>query len=855
MTTIKLSLDDDLRRFAWQHGPDFDALATLISDTYPQVLDSHQIKYVDDEGDLVTLTNNSEFEEALRSCAGGTILRLHLIKTKVKPQPLPRKNNERVVHHGVQCDGCGQFPLIGIRYKSTDTHDFDLCSGCFYKSSNPNFVEISAPKHQPATFGSFTPAVPLGAFAAALGARQSQASQPPCRPKWSCRGNSKNAGCKAGPCGSTASLQARFVQDVSIFDGTEMSAGTSFTKIWRLRNEGSQPWPVGTVLLKVGGDDLGSSNTRVVSCQPLRPGQELEVSMDMAAPDALGRYTSYFRLAVPTGFGEFKKFGQRLWCNIQVVDMTKQPTVQPTESVAQSSSTAQHAEASEATPSSSTQGPAQCVSEVLQLLSPGHPGYQLLEELLNRGSATLEAVAVVAACIQDDSQQVSLRDALTTLHARSVETHGAVMAVLDCGVAPGVPQWLRDGMGRVQQLLEEGPESSRFERYALELSVSSGPMLGLWQPMLQPALLQLFLPQLLASLQACDGDNALPSALHDWAAVLSPLFNGTDSHSQGSPTVSSAGSPKEKQRKGVATVSSSAATKHASLDNAVTPDGGGKYVYNSEVGAWMPEGMTAQQWLAGEESKRQEEEQAAANVPPPPPMAAMGAPPAGDATPTVKVVREEQELANMSVKQLRDLVQRAGLQHEDCVEKHELLALARHATQMAEATEPDQMQEQASEASSFEEVLAPDDHLELATLDDATDLAAEGQPKVPGEEPKAEQISGQESTVGTRDTPQPPLQPEQQSLTLRQETKQQLLSMGFEDSQLLEEVLLRNQGHGSDELGPIAGCLNDLNQLNEWEPLLQDLQEMGFEDQETNRVLLLRNAGNLKKVVHQLVKG
>lgn len=53
-------------------------------------------------------------------------------------------------------------------------------------------------------------------------------------------------------------LDSRFVEDVTIMDGTEMAPGTRFTKIWRLRNSGKIPWAPQTKLIHVGGDELGS---------------------------------------------------------------------------------------------------------------------------------------------------------------------------------------------------------------------------------------------------------------------------------------------------------------------------------------------------------------------------------------------------------------------------------------------------------------------------------------------------------------------------------------------------------------------------------------------------------------------
>jgi next-to-BRCA1 protein 1 len=117
-------------------------------------------------------------------------------------------------------------------------------------------------------------------------------------------------------------LDARFVQDVTIFDGTEFGPGTEFTKIWRLRNSGSCAWPKLTQLVHVGGDSLG---TTAAVCLPLpeeglAPDAEAEVSVDLVAPAKPGRYVSHWRLMSPTG----QKFGHRVWVLIQVVPSDEQ---------------------------------------------------------------------------------------------------------------------------------------------------------------------------------------------------------------------------------------------------------------------------------------------------------------------------------------------------------------------------------------------------------------------------------------------------------------------------------------------------------------------------------------------------
>ena len=38
--------------------------------------------------------------------------------------------NDKIIHFGVRCDGCGKFPIIGIRYKCGVCPNFDYCEDC-----------------------------------------------------------------------------------------------------------------------------------------------------------------------------------------------------------------------------------------------------------------------------------------------------------------------------------------------------------------------------------------------------------------------------------------------------------------------------------------------------------------------------------------------------------------------------------------------------------------------------------------------------------------------------------------------------------------------------------------------------
>src|SRR5689334_23842855 len=49
-------------------------------------------------------------------------------------------------------------------------------------------------------------------------------------------------------------LNLRWIEDVTIPDGTQMKANEAFTKTWLVQNTGSCAWPPGFAFMHVGGD-------------------------------------------------------------------------------------------------------------------------------------------------------------------------------------------------------------------------------------------------------------------------------------------------------------------------------------------------------------------------------------------------------------------------------------------------------------------------------------------------------------------------------------------------------------------------------------------------------------------------
>ncbi|MBN1249586.1 MAG: hypothetical protein JXC32_18130 [Anaerolineae bacterium] len=89
-------------------------------------------------------------------------------------------------------------------------------------------------------------------------------------------------------------LKAGFVADVSVPDNTRFEKGEDFTKTWRLVNNGDVDWPEDTVL--VFAKDTNLSESEEVEVGEVTSGENVEISVDMVAPDEDGTYRSTWEL-------------------------------------------------------------------------------------------------------------------------------------------------------------------------------------------------------------------------------------------------------------------------------------------------------------------------------------------------------------------------------------------------------------------------------------------------------------------------------------------------------------------------------------------------------------------------------
>jgi len=123
---------------------------------------------------------------------------------------------------------------------------------------------------------------------------------------------------------STRCDWAEFVGDVSVRDNEGFPPGVEFTKTWRLRNIGSCTWTSEYYLVFGGGDGIGGNPLNPLP-GIVRPGETVDLSIDLRAPATPGSYRGNWLLRNPDGvaFGIGPNAQDTFWVQIQVQDLTQ----------------------------------------------------------------------------------------------------------------------------------------------------------------------------------------------------------------------------------------------------------------------------------------------------------------------------------------------------------------------------------------------------------------------------------------------------------------------------------------------------------------------------------------------------
>jgi hypothetical protein len=122
--------------------------------------------------------------------------------------------------------------------------------------------------------------------------------------------------------------------DVTIPDDTVLGPGEVFIKTWRLTNSGTCTWDSDYALAWFSGEPMGA-NPEVPLTEATAPGQSVDISVEMIAPETPGTYQSWWKLRNPSGslFGIGPNNDSGFWVRIIVEGIppsTGTPTVTET---------------------------------------------------------------------------------------------------------------------------------------------------------------------------------------------------------------------------------------------------------------------------------------------------------------------------------------------------------------------------------------------------------------------------------------------------------------------------------------------------------------------------------------------
>src|SRR5574341_516657 len=116
---------------------------------------------------------------------------------------------------------------------------------------------------------------------------------------------------------------AAFIKDVTVPDGTTFDAGEDFIKTWRIQNIGTCSWTPAYALVFVGGDHMNAPGSLSLS-HNVNPGQSVDLSVEMTAPQANGSYQGFWKLRNAAGvlFGIGIQAQTSFWVKIKVAGPT-----------------------------------------------------------------------------------------------------------------------------------------------------------------------------------------------------------------------------------------------------------------------------------------------------------------------------------------------------------------------------------------------------------------------------------------------------------------------------------------------------------------------------------------------------
>ncbi|HLE51288.1 MAG TPA: NBR1-Ig-like domain-containing protein [Anaerolineales bacterium] len=114
---------------------------------------------------------------------------------------------------------------------------------------------------------------------------------------------------------------AKFIEDVTVKDGTVFPPNAELLKTWRLENIGSCTWSRDYRLVFFDGERMDGPRVSQLE-ENVDPGETVDVSVELIAPEKGGRYRGYWMLSNSSGeeFGIGANADDAFWVEIRVIE-------------------------------------------------------------------------------------------------------------------------------------------------------------------------------------------------------------------------------------------------------------------------------------------------------------------------------------------------------------------------------------------------------------------------------------------------------------------------------------------------------------------------------------------------------
>jgi Ig-like domain from next to BRCA1 gene len=109
--------------------------------------------------------------------------------------------------------------------------------------------------------------------------------------------------------------KVELVGDVTAPDGTPFTAGAAFRKTWRVKNVGETTWTTSYALVYIDGARMEAPDMVRLPTE-VKPGELVDISVDLVAPGDVGLYRGYWKMLTDQGYF----FGDAIFVEIQVVE-------------------------------------------------------------------------------------------------------------------------------------------------------------------------------------------------------------------------------------------------------------------------------------------------------------------------------------------------------------------------------------------------------------------------------------------------------------------------------------------------------------------------------------------------------